>query len=70
MKKALIVIANSGFQDTEFSVPYEYLKENEVQLTIAAGQKGDCIGVFGKKVFAEISIATADTNNYDMIIFI
>lgn len=70
MKKVLMVIANSWFQDTEFTAPYEYLKKNGIQITISAEIKGECYGVFGKKVNADIALALVDAKDYDMVLFV
>lgn len=36
MKTALMIIANNGFQDHEFSATYEALQGANAQITIAA----------------------------------
>jgi putative intracellular protease/amidase len=36
MKTAVMIIANNGFQDHEFSATYEALLEANAQVTIAA----------------------------------
>jgi putative intracellular protease/amidase len=36
MKTALMIIANNGFQDHEFSATYEALLDANAQITIAA----------------------------------
>jgi putative intracellular protease/amidase len=36
MKTALIIVANNGFQDHEFSATYEAFQEANAQITIAA----------------------------------
>jgi putative intracellular protease/amidase len=36
MKTALMIIANNGFQDHEFSATYESLLDANAQITIAA----------------------------------
>lgn len=70
MPKALIVIANNGFQDYEFGVPFDLLSKSGVSVTIAAGKKWECVWVFWSKTFADIELSSADASKYDMIIFI
>ncbi len=65
-----MVVANSWFQDTEFSVPYQHLREYGAQITIAAGEKGECYGVFGKKIQADLALGLADAKDYDMVVFV
>ena len=36
MKTAVMIVANNGFQDHEFSATYEALQEANAQVTIAA----------------------------------
>jgi putative intracellular protease/amidase len=36
MKTVLIIVANNGFQDHEFSETYEALQDANAQITIAA----------------------------------
>ena len=70
MKKVLFVIANNGFQDYEFATPYDYFLKNEIDVTIAAGKSGECVGVFGSKTHADKEIHDVKPKDYEMIIFI
>lgn len=70
MKKALFVIANNGFQDYEFAVPYDYFIENNIEVTISAEKQWECVGVFGSKTYADKEISEIDPTKYDMLIFI
>lgn len=70
MKKALIIIAQEGFQDQEFSVPYEKLQENGVEVEIASKETGKAVGKFGKEVEAKIALSDVNVDNYDVVIFI
>ncbi|MCK9467044.1 MAG: DJ-1/PfpI family protein [Candidatus Absconditabacterales bacterium] len=70
MAKALIVIANNGFQDYEFGVPFDLLTNAGVNVSIGAGKIGECIGVFGSKTIADIALEKVQGANYDMVLFI
>ena len=70
MKTVLMIIANNGFQDHEFSVTYESLQEANAQITIAAWRKGQCVGVFGQKAEAVYSLSEVHGDKFEMVIFI
>ena len=42
MKKVLFIVANVGFQDYEFMVPYQAVKEAGYDTEIASGRGGKC----------------------------
>ena len=42
MKKVLFIVANVGFQDYEFMVPYQAVKEAGYDTEIACGRGGKC----------------------------
>lgn len=70
MTKVLMVIANNGFQDYEFWVPFDVLNEAWIVLTIAAGRKWECVWVFGSKTIADTELEKVNWSNYDMVLFI
>lgn len=70
MKKVLFVIANNGFQDYEFGIPYDYFVQSGITPTIAAGKLWSCHWVFGTKTHADKEIHDIKPSEYDMIIFI
>ena len=70
MKKVLFIVANSWFQDMEFQIPFDYLKNNWLSVDIAAERSWECIWIFGKRIEANIAIDNIDTNYYEMVIFI
>ena len=69
-KKVLIVIANNGFQDYEFWVPFDMLTHAWISVSIAAWKIWECIWVFGSRTVADIELEKVKWENYDMIIFI
>lgn len=70
MKKVLMVVANSGFQDHEFWISFQVFHDAGIDITIAAGKKWDCVWVFGAKTVADVDIFLADASKYDMVVFI
>ncbi len=69
-KKVLMVVANDGFQDHEFGVSFSVFHSAWLDITIVAGRKWECRGVFGAKTFADIDLFFADATKYDMVVFI
>ena len=65
--KALILTANE-FEDMELFVPYFRLIEEQVQVDIAAPQKGVIHGEHGYSVEITKTIAEADSDAYDLLI--
>ncbi len=70
MPKALMIIANEGFQDVEFGVPKKMLEESGIEVSIAAGRKGEAIGKFGLQVEVPYALDEVSSGNYDVTIFI
>ena len=70
MKKVLFIFANVGFQDHEFSVPYEAVKNAGYEIEIASGWGGKCRGVFMKSIEDSKKIIEVDPSRYDLLIFV
>lgn len=70
MKTAVMIIANNGFQDHEFSAAYEALLEANAQVTIAAWRKWHCVWVFGQKIEAAYDLSEVKWDKFEMVIFI
>ena len=70
MKTVLMIVANNGFQDHEFSTTYEALQNADVQVTIAAWRKGQCVWVFGQKIEAVYELSEIKWDKFEMVIFI
>ena len=70
MKTAVMIIANNGFQDHEFSATYEALQEANAQITIAAWRKWQCVWVFGQKIEASYELSEIKWDKFGMVIFI
>lgn len=48
MKKIRFIVANLGFQDEEFSIPFKILKGQGYECYIASGEGGSCKVFFQK----------------------
>lgn len=71
MKKLLFVVANIGFQDDEFGVPYRILSEQGFQCEIASGKGGVCEGVFGReKINDSLSFDKVRVWDYEILVFV
>ena len=70
MKTVLMIVANNGFQDYEFSATYEALQEANAQITIAAQRKGQCVWVFGLKIEAAYSLNEVHGDKFEIVIYI
>ncbi len=68
--KALIIIAQEGFQPHEYAETKRVLEENNIQCTIASIKKGLCIDKLGGKVQADIAVKDAKPEDYDVVIVI
>lgn len=70
MKKALIVVAQQGFQDHELEGTAKGLAAAGFELTLCSKEEGKCIGKFGMEMEATIAMRDADTADFDAIAFI
>lgn len=70
MKRILFIIALEGFQDHEFSIPYEILKTN-YEIIVAGNHSGTANGKFGKQVVIQKVLSDIhDVHDLDAVIFI
>lgn len=69
-KKVLFVVANVGFQDHEFAVPYEAVKNAGYEVSIASGRGGVCRGVFMKRIDGSLKFSEVVVQDYDLVIFV
>ena len=70
MKTAVMIVANNGFQDHEFSATYDALQEANAQITIAAWRRGQCVWVFGQKIEAAYELSEIKWDKFEMVIYI
>jgi len=65
--KALIIAADL-FEDSELKIPYQYLRELNIDVDIASNKKGTIIGKNGFNVYATMSLNEVDPMQYDILI--
>lgn len=69
-KKALVIVAKSGFSATEYTRTCSALKSGGMVCTIASSSTGSCSGDGGKRVNAELALSSVDVAEYDAIVII
>ena len=69
-KKALIIIAQTGFQDKELEGTRNGLKAAGFSITLVSTKKGECRGKFGSTEQAEIALKDVNVSDYDRIAYI
>lgn len=70
MAKLLFIIANAGFQDEEFWIPYTVLSEQGHHCEIASWKGGKCRGSFGKTIEKSLTFEEVQASKYAMLIFV
>lgn len=70
MKRILFIVANLGFQDEEFSIPFDILTAQGHQCQIASWKGGRCRGVFFKTIEKSLMLDEVQTSDYDMTVFV
>jgi len=69
-KKALIVIAQKDYQDWEYERTRTELERGGLEVTVASGEGGTCVGRFGGSVQNTLSLKQVKIADYDCIAFI
>lgn len=69
-KKVLFVVANVGFQDYEFGVPYQAVKKAGYEVSIASGRGGVCRGAFMKRIDESLKLSEVVVQEYDLVVFV
>jgi protease I len=70
MKHLLMIIANQGFQDIEFSNPYHLFLEKGYTVDICSGKGGECFGVFNTHISDSLSFDEVQAEQYDALVFV
>lgn len=68
--KALFIIAQQGYQDTEYNIPKKILENNGIEVISASKQGGVCAGKLGEMVKDTLALADVIVSNYDALVFI
>lgn len=70
MAKILFIVANIGFQDEEFWIPYTILSQQGYSCEIASWKGGKCRWVFGKTIEKSLTFEEVQVSDYDILIFV
>lgn len=65
--KALIITADL-FEDSELKIPYQYLRELNIDVDIVSMKKGTIRGKNGFNVYATMTLGEVDPNEYEILI--
>ncbi len=68
--KALMIIAQNGYQPKEYGVPKEILENAGIEVITASKKVGICQGMDKTTTEATISIDDINVSDYDAIIFV
>ena len=69
-KKALIVVANEGYQDFEYERPKAMLESAGFTVITAAKELGDAEGTLGGSTEVTIELKDVDVLDYQVVIFV
>lgn len=70
MRKALIIIAQRGFQDVELDGTRKGLLAAGFEVVLASKERGECIGKFGGKEQAAVAARKVSVEDYDRFAFV
>lgn len=70
MKKALIIIAQEGFQDVELNGTRDELLKAKFSIVLCSKEARTCTGKFGAREEATVTMRDADVSDYDCFAFI
>lgn len=70
MTKALVIVAQEGYQDEEFAGTKSGLEEGGFDVVVASAEEGECRGKFGGKVVATCALRDVRVVAYNRIAFI
>lgn len=66
----LLIVAQEQFKDIEYEGTREYLEKCGADITVATNTAGECKGMDGMTITADISLGDVVVDNYDAIILI
>lgn len=68
--RVLFIIAQQGFQDIEFGVPYQILMDSGASCDVASIETGKAVGKYGREFNVELAVKDAIIEQYDALILI
>ena len=70
MSNVLMIIAPSVFRDEEYAEPKRVLESRGAHVVTASVSPGQCIGKLGLVAHAEMSVAQAEQQAWDAVVFV
>lgn len=70
VKKALLIIAQQGFQDVELNGTRDGLTAAGFDVILASIEAGECVGKFGGKEVSTVALNDVSVNDYDRVGYI
>ncbi len=70
MRRIAMIIAQHGFQDTEFDVSYNWFRQKGAEVKVFSAKKGTASGAFGLSVEVDGGLDELDVADFDAIVFI
>jgi protease I len=70
VKRAVVIIAQDGFQDDEFLRPVEALEGDDIEVVVASTVLSEAKGVNGTKVKPDMLVKDIKVDEFDAIVFI
>jgi len=70
MSKALLILPQNGYQDSEFEKVRKMLVDGGCSIVIASSDGGTCLGKFGGSVNGAVPMAQVKVDDFDLIAFI
>jgi protease I len=68
--KIAIIIGFIGYQDTEFSTPYQYFIDHNAKVEVYSTKKGIARGMNGGTFSVEHDLSELNVDNYNAIVFV
>jgi protease I len=69
-RKAVMIIASSSYQDTEYLIPRKILEEGKVEVKVASSSLDEAEGTLGGKVQPDLMVSEISPDDFDAIIFV
>jgi protease I len=69
-KKAMLIIAPTNFEDSEYTTTRNVLQQAGVTVSVASSTTATATGSDGLQVTPDLSIANVNVGNYDAVVFI
>lgn len=70
MPKVLMIVAQEGYQDYEYSEPRKVFEKNGFEVQVASKEKKTATGKLGGSLQPDLALSEASPENYDAIVFV